>query len=227
LAREFAGQHFDIRWLLRELALTETYQRTSVIGSAAPASPASYAVACEKRMSAEQLLWSTLIATGELDRLREVIPSQSELADSAAPTEAPQPQAEPSLPKTELEQLVSQHEHLSQLRELFLDAFASPPREPEIDFEPTVKAALFLMHDKRVLELLQPKPGNLIDRLTKMDDNGQTAEQLFLAVFSRQPSADERADVEAYLAENKDGRAKAIGHLAWAMLASTEFCVNH
>ena len=30
-----------------------------------------------------------------------------------------------------------------------------------------------------------------------------------------------------YLKKNADRRPVALGHLAWALLASTEFCVNH
>jgi hypothetical protein len=31
----------------------------------------------------------------------------------------------------------------------------------------------------------------------------------------------------AYLAKRADNRVQAIKNLAWALLASTEFCVNH
>lgn len=202
LAREFAGHNFDIKWLLSELALTDCYQRTSERSGEPPAWK-TYALANEKRMSAEQLFWSALIATGELERIR-------------------------ATPEAGIEQLVADAEHLSELQKLFLKTFANPPKEPEVDFEPTVKAALFLMHDERLLALLQPREGNLTDRLSKLKDASDLANELFLSVVSRPPSEQDIADVEAFLADKKEERRnEAIGHLVWALLASTEFCVNH
>lgn len=110
------------------------------------------------------------------------------------------------------------------LRAKFLKAFANQPREPEDEVTPSLKAALFLLHDKDVLELLKPKDGNLIARLAMLD---QPAEELYLAVLSRPPTADEPATVTAFLAKHADRKADALGKLAWALLASTEFGVNH
>jgi hypothetical protein len=38
---------------------------------------------------------------------------------------------------------------------------------------------------------------------------------------------EESAEVADYLAKIAERRPVALGHLAWALLASTEFCVNH
>src|SRR5262249_50504489 len=61
LAREFVAHKYDVKWLLRELALSETYQRSSVVppGQKEP-DPKSFLTALEKRMSAEQLLGSMI-----------------------------------------------------------------------------------------------------------------------------------------------------------------------
>lgn len=70
LAGEFAAHNFDIKWMLRELALTQTYQRSSVVPEGQEPPPRnSYLLGNEKRLSAEQLLWSTLQATGNRERL--------------------------------------------------------------------------------------------------------------------------------------------------------------
>ena len=162
-----------------------------------------------------------MIATGELDRLRDVVPQESDTADSE---EAPD---EPDRAVTEIEQLVSQHDYLLELHEMFLKAFANPPRQPEVEFEPTVKSVLFLMNEQRVLALLEPSPGNLIDRLSKIEDNRQAVEQLFLSIFIRRPTEEDAARLATYLTDNQHRRVQSLGHLAWAMLASTEFFVNH
>jgi hypothetical protein len=53
------------------------------------------------------------------------------------------------------------------------------------------------------------------------------AEELYLSVLSRRPTAEEREEVLDYLKKKADQRTAALGRLAWALLASTEFCVNH
>ena len=184
LADEFAAHKFDIKWLLRELALSKTYQRSSLLPGAEPADPRYFAVMLEKRMSAEQLLASVALATG---------------------TDAKTAEA---------------------LRPKFVKAFANQPREPEDEIAPSLKAALFLLHDEAVLGLLKPKPGNLVDRLAKLPDE-QVAAELYLAVLSRMPSAEEAATVAATLKKHAGKRPEAVGRLAWALLAGMEFGVNH
>jgi hypothetical protein len=185
LADEFAAHKFDIKWLLRELALTKTYQRSSLLPAGAePPGERHFATALEKRLSAEQLLASVVVATG---------------ADPKA--------AEPLRPK-------------------FLKAFANQPREPEDEVAPSLKAVLFLLHDTAVLDLLKPGAGNLVDRLTKVPGE-QVAEELYLAVLSRRPTAEESATVAKLLQKHAGQRPEAVGRLAWALLASMEFGVNH
>jgi hypothetical protein len=112
-------------------------------------------------------------------------------------------------------------------RARFVKAFANPPREPEDEFSPTLKSATFVLNDELVLGWLAPRPGNLVDRLAAMADDRAIAEELYLSVLTRPPTAEERAEVADYLARNAGRRSTALGHLAWALLASTEFCTNH
>lgn len=185
LADEFAAHKFDVKWLLRELALSKTYQRSSVVPAGAePPDEKYFAVALEKRLTAEQLLLSTVAATG----------ADPKAADA--------------------------------LRAKFVKAFANQPREPEDEVTPSLKAALFLLHDDAVLGLLKPKADNLVDRLAKLGD-AQVAEELYLAVLSRKPTAEEVAAIGKLLAKHADRKADAIGRAAWALLASMEFGVNH
>ena len=70
--REVVARRFDIKSLLRELALTEAYQRSSLLQQGSePLPPESYRFAREKRLSAEQLLHSLLVATGPRVRAAE------------------------------------------------------------------------------------------------------------------------------------------------------------
>lgn len=215
LASEFGAHEFDIKWLLKEYALTETYQRTSLLapGDEAPR-PRTFALANEKRLSAEQLFWSTLVATGELDRRQQLQRDQNGKNKEST--------AEPAV--VVAEELVLASEELQLLRQQFVAAFANAPKVPEVGFEPTVKSALFLLHGKDVLSLLARHPKNLVDRLSKVSDTNQLAEQLFLSILSRKPNDEERTHAVQFLEKN-DG--DALRQLAWAMLASTEYCLNH
>ena len=56
------------------------------------------------------------------------------------------------------------------LRPKYLKAFANQPREPEEEVTPSLKAALFVLHDDAVLGLLKPKPGNFVERAAKLSD---------------------------------------------------------
>ncbi len=198
LATEFVAHKYDIKWLLRELALSQTYQRSGVLpeGAGEP-DPKAFLTAHEKRLSAEQLLWSALEATGEKER---VFGKGPKALKGPAPFEA--------------------------LRAKFLKAFANQPHEPEDDFTPELKGALFVLNDASVLALLEPRAGNLVERLGKLADD-KVADELYLSVLTRLPTPEEKGHVAKYLAKQAARRPAAVGHLTWALLASTEFCVNH
>jgi uncharacterized protein DUF1549/uncharacterized protein DUF1553 len=67
LANELAAHQFDMKWLLREVALSRAYQRATAAAdqSAAELPPNTYIAALEKPLSAEQLLAAMLQATGD------------------------------------------------------------------------------------------------------------------------------------------------------------------
>jgi hypothetical protein len=183
LAREFAAHDFDIKWLLREFALSRAYQRSSLLPDGVDrVAPETFLTAIEKRLSAEQLFAAVQQATGAK-------------ADAAAQAN-------------------------------FQKVFANSPREPEDEVSPSLKGALFVLNDPAVLAWLQPQPGNLTDRLTKLADD-RVADELYLSVLTRLPTAEERAQVDGYLKKNGAARAAVLGRLAWALLASAEFGVNH
>lgn len=114
-----------------------------------------------------------------------------------------------------------------ELRLKFLKAFANPPREPEGEFAPSVKTALFIMHDATLQGWLTPQEGRLVQQLMMISDPGLIAEELYLSVLSRMPSDEERAEVIAALMSAGEKRSKVLENLTWALLATTEFCVNH
>ena len=185
LAKEFADHDFDVKWLLREIALTKIYQRSSKLpaGAKEPPEPKYFATALERRLTAEQILQSVIVATG----------ADARTADT--------------------------------LRAKYVKAFANQPHEPEDEVAPSLKAALFVLHDDAVLGLLKPT-GGLVARVAKLPD-AEAADELYLAVLSRKPTADERGAVAKVLAKHPQKRVEAVGRVAWVLVASMEFGVNH
>lgn len=113
------------------------------------------------------------------------------------------------------------------LTKKFVKAYANQAREPEDEFTPSLQGALFVLHDNSVLKLLEPKSGNLIDRISKLTDENAIAEELYLAILTRRPTAEETQMVQKILAKHPQDRAAAGKNIAWALLASMEFMVNH
>jgi hypothetical protein len=220
LASEFAAHDFDIRWFLSELAKSKTYQRSSVLPGEAEPPRESYAVAIEKRVSAEQLYWSVGIATGRFDAVRRSI--RKGLVDAKKPKEEIK-----AIDEATPEELVAKSDELKTALADFKTNFGNGPKEPEVDFAPSVKGALYLMHEAKIQKCLESGSATLVEDLLK-EENDQTAiDHLFLRLLTRKPTDEERQQLAPYLKENKERRSEALANVAWAMLTSTEFVVNH
>jgi hypothetical protein len=194
LAKEFAEHKFDVKWLLKEIALSGTYQRSSEIpGGTSEPPPERYLTALLKPLSAEQLAYACAQAAGPVAK------------DPAMIT--PAPAAASVLPA-------------------FRNLFGGQPGVPDTGATTNLDQTLFLKFGATVRSLPAPGGGNLADRLSKLTDANAVAEELFLSVYSRPPTADEKKDVADLLVTAPD-RATAIQELIWAMLVSSEFRFNH
>jgi hypothetical protein len=104
--------------------------------------------------------------------------------------------------------------------------FASRPGEAQDAFTATLDQTLFLKFSPTIRGMVAVRAGNLTDRLIKLADADALADELFMSVFSRRPTTDERHDVSDSLKGTKD-RTAAITELVWALVASAEFRFNH
>ncbi len=146
LAREFAAQGFDVKRLLREIALSEVYQRSSLLPAgleAKDAKPESYRVARPRPLSAEQMAVSVLQATGNLRRV----------------SEAQIPEKSPFTYKDYINGRIPPPDNLPDVLTLFAATFGNPPGEAETDFRPSVKQSLFLLNERLILQWLAPARG--------------------------------------------------------------------
>jgi Protein of unknown function (DUF1549)/Protein of unknown function (DUF1553) len=201
LADEFAAHKFDVKWLLREIAMSQTYQRSS-----APSVGAKdlgidrFAVAPLKPLVPEQFAFALMQATGFTDAERLALGTN--LTDAAL------------------------HARLAPNAAPFLNIFGARPGETEDKFASTLDQTLFLKHGGTVRNLIAPRAGNLVERTMKLSDDDAIADELFLSVFTRLPTLDERKDVADAL-KAVPNRSAGLSEIVWALVASAEFRFNH
>jgi hypothetical protein len=202
LADQLAADKLDVRAFLREVALSQTYQRSSEIpaGLKEGEDPAPFTVARLKPLSPEQLAWGLMQATGLTDVERKALGANlneaalyGRLAGNVVP---------------------------------IVNAFAGRPGNAE-SFDANAAQALFVSNGALLRGWIAPRPGNLADRLNQLTDSAGLAEELYLNVFTRTPTAEESKEVADFLAARPRDRTVAIQDLVWALLASTEFRFNH
>lgn len=214
LTKEFREHNYDIKWYVRELLLSKTYQRSSKLASKPagralkPAGRAlrddMFAQAILRPLTPEQLAWSVLQATGETELHRR------------------------SLGKKYTEAAL--YDRLDGYEKRFISLFAGEAGEPPGDFESNVDQVLFLSNDAMIEKLISPRGNNLAERLTKLpaDQPAKLAEELFLSTLSRKPTKQDVADVTTYLkGQTGPARTQAIQELIWATVTSAEFRFNH
>lgn len=220
LERWLVENHYDIKGFLREVALSETYQRSSVLQTDRHDLPeGSFAVAPLRGLSAEQLRWALLQATGQIE-------SHYSRLDAQAKKSAPIADS-PELPAWKVR--ATRNEALERQTISLVAAFAGLPGQPEAGFQPIVDQALYLSNSTKLLPILQGDPGTLLARLNQLSDVQSESDELYLSVLSRQPTKDEVADVRQILEAAKDPaeRNEALRALLWGLLLSSEFRLNH
>jgi hypothetical protein len=183
LADAIGEKKFDVRWFLRQLALSETYQRSSEPPEKTDASKAPlYATAILKPLTPEQLAWSLMEATGVVETNRLALgKSATEAALNARLTANVTP---------------------------FVQKFASPQGQAQ-SFDARMDQALFLANGALVRSWLVDRPGSLVNRLAKLKGDA-LAEELYLSVFSRQPDAEEKKEAADFLKQRPAAYADLV-----------------
>jgi len=201
LAQEFMDHKYDVKWFLRELVLSETYQRSSAVPpQVKEVDHERYWIANVKPLAPEALAMAVLEATGQTEVARRAL--SKNLNESAL------------------------HGRLAPQMQEFVRVFAGRPGEPEEDFQATLEQTLFLKNGALVRGLLAPAPADLIDRINALTDVNALCDEVFLSILTRRPTDEERKDVAEAL-KGATNRPVALGEIAWALLASAEFRFNH
>ncbi|MDG2127362.1 MAG: DUF1549 domain-containing protein [Fuerstiella sp.] len=217
LADTLADHDYDIRYLLRELALTKTYQQSSQYnGDAEDSDAAHFAVSMLKPLSPEQLAWSMMQATS----LTETTLKDLKAKHLAAGTEDAEKQIDDPL---------WQEETLHNALKAHVDTFAGLFGVVGIQtsrFDASADQALFVRNGAALQSWIASGSGQLTSRLNMLQPP-DLIDEFYFSVFSRPPAIGEIHFVTQFLEQQPDDRESAIRKLVWAALSSAEFRFNH
>ncbi len=202
LAQDFVKHGYDLKHLMRTIMLSQVYRLSSLPNETNIADLKNYSRSYRRRLPAETLL----------DAVCEV-------------TEIKEPFS--GMPPDALAKQTWNHKLESQ----FLDAFGRPNASSECpcerDAKPSVVQALHLMNSTRLQAMLIDSKGRA-SRLAKSTlTPAQIMEELYLACYSRLPTADEAAIAGKALDVGVANRQSAIEDVLWSLLNSAEFVFNH
>jgi hypothetical protein len=202
LARHLVESGFDLKALMRSILQSATYQRSSVPLPENAADGRFYSRYYPRRLKAEVLLDALSQATG-------------------APSQFPgYPEGWRALQLPD-----------SNVSSYFLKSFGRPDRlitcECERTDEPSMAQALHISNGDTLNQKLAAA-GNRIEKLLAGGASGEEIiEELYLSALSRRPSASEKEQLLALLAEaGEEHRRQAIEDLFWSVLSSKEFLFN-
>ncbi len=201
LSADFSAHNFDLKRLMRAIVLSQAYQRSAETSPNNAADKKFYSHFLFKRMGAEQMLDALSAATG--------VPEKFAGYPLGLHAEA--------LPDT-------------QTPSYFLDLFGRPARNTscacERSDDPNLSQVLHLMNGADVNSRLSSKTGRISSLIASKLPDQKMVDELYLSCFSRYPSQTELKQDMGKLAAAKEKRT-GVEDLAWALINSNEFVLNH
>ena len=203
LTKDFIDHGFDLRELMRTITNSRTYQASLVTNEWNAGDADNFSHAIPRRLSAEELMDALTLATG-------VRPSFPDVP-----------------PDTRAEQLPDPHVG----EEGFLDLFGRPSRESSCECERrsdvSLPQALNLVNGKTISDAVAGGNGRVAKAILSGKSDRDLVEELYLASFSRQPTAGELENGLKYLGSGARGRAALAQDLLWALVNSKPFLYNY
>jgi hypothetical protein len=201
LAKAFAEQGYDMKWLVRTICRSTTYQLSAVPNDYNTEDRQSYSRFFARRLPAEIALDAIDVLTG----------SQTSFAGTLPGTRAVE------LPDPNFDNY-------------FLTVFGRPNAdsacECERGSEANLAQSLHLINSADILGKLSGSRASSLaeDAATSTADK---VDQVYMVALSRHPSPEETAEIEAYLAERTDRAKEAWEDVVWSLLNTKEFLFNH
>ena len=202
LTKDFVDHNFDLRYLMRTIANSRTYQASVATNEWNEKDGENFSHAIPRRLTAEELMDALALATG----VRPVFP------------EAP--------PDTTAEQVTDPHVG----KDGFLDLFGRPARESACECERrsdlSLPQALNLVNGKTISDAVADANGRIAKAILSGRTDREVVTELYLASLSRTPRSDELESGMHYL-EGGSGRAARAQDLLWALVNSKAFLYNY
>ncbi|MCA9158683.1 MAG: DUF1553 domain-containing protein, partial [Planctomycetales bacterium] len=202
----------------RQSKLTISKDSSSELWSAVSQDAArNLSVARLSPLSPEQLCWSTLRITGQLDNY-----IQAEIAEleKSSPSSA---DADASARRRRQQQAVrAAFDKLRSYADVFVSLYASGPDKTQDDFFASVDQALYTANSGSVFAWAGPS-APVTRQAIETSDDALVAEELYGCLLCRPPTDIETELVKEQLVGVGEGRAAVIQEMVWSLLASAEF----
>jgi hypothetical protein len=201
LAEALVNNDYDVKALIRLIASSDAYQRSTTPNSTNERDEQNYSRAMFRRMDAEVLMDAVCQVTG----LPEKFPGNP-----------------PGIRAIELWDSGSKH--------YFLNLFGRPLRKSvcqcERNVEPNISQVLHVLNSAEIQSKLQHQHGQIARTIREYVNNESAVEEMYLMFYSRRPTTDETKLAVDYF-QHSNSRREASEDLAWSLLNSYEFLFNH
>jgi Protein of unknown function (DUF1553)/Protein of unknown function (DUF1549) len=212
LAKDFADHDFDVRYILRLMLNSRTYQLSALTTPTNADDVVNFSHRLPRRLGAEQIL-DTI---GQVTGVRQGFRSRYGEATVALPATGARAGQLPD----------------RQLTAETLDLFGRPRGESscacERHEEASMTQALHLINSKSVLESIHA-PGGTLAKLVgrpKITDE-QIVEELYLLALCRPPTEKEIGLMKKHFETAGSDKLKAAQDVLWVLLNTKEFLFNH
>ena len=197
LARDVVESGFDLSRIIRGIALSQTYSRSSRWDKGERPEAHHFAVANVRPLTPYQFAAALKIATSD----PEPFIVKDKPADVAR----------------RIEGLVNNSRSLATL-------FDMPQENFQISVS---ESLLFSNSDRIPKELLVDGSDRLVGRLKQIPDRRQQIDTAVWAILSRPPAAEEARLLDGYLSQRADRPVDALGQMVWVLVTSAEFRFNY
>ncbi len=208
VADEFAASNYDVRALVRWIALSDAFQLSSRITSDNIADAPSTGDAplfshyYARQMQPEQMFQSLQVAADGLEDK----------------SKKPKSKTQPGVAALARSSFASQ----------FMKKMGTDEGDEHNMFDGSIRQSLTIMHSPLMQRATSKDKGDMLNRLanSKMS-RAEQIEHLFLAAVARQPTKAERNMAAKLLKQNPEQPVEALQTLWWALLNSNEFILDH